>query len=98
MSWIKIPMKFPGTCIVCNDKIEINEIGLWSKGTGVKHVLKPMNCNVLCVVPQLDVFNVNSKIFVIFQMFLNYVFVRNVVMKKMLIIHIKNHLVKNSLF
>ena len=37
MSWIKIPMKFPGTCIVCNDKIEINEIGLWSKGSGVKH-------------------------------------------------------------
>ena len=37
MSWIKIPMKFPGTCIVCNDKIEINEIGLWSKGVGVKH-------------------------------------------------------------
>ena len=34
MSWIKIPMKFPGTCIVCNDKIEINEIGLWSKGVG----------------------------------------------------------------
>jgi len=37
MSWIKIPMKFPGTCIICNEKIEINEIGLWSKGVGVKH-------------------------------------------------------------
>jgi len=35
--WIKIPMKFPGTCIACNEKIEINEIGLWSKGVGVKH-------------------------------------------------------------
>ena len=30
-------MKFPGTCIVCNEKIEINEIGLWAKGLGVKH-------------------------------------------------------------
>ena len=30
-------MKFPGTCIVCNGKIEINEIGLYSKGSGVKH-------------------------------------------------------------
>jgi len=37
MSWRKIPMKFPGTCIVCNQKIEVNEVGLWAKGIGVKH-------------------------------------------------------------
>ena len=37
MSWRKISMKFPGTCIVCNEKIEPNEIGLWAKGLGVKH-------------------------------------------------------------
>jgi len=37
MSWRKIPMKFPGTCIVCNEKIPVNEIGLWAKGLGVKH-------------------------------------------------------------
>jgi len=37
MSWRKIPMKFPGKCIICNKKIEINEIGLWAKGLGVKH-------------------------------------------------------------
>jgi len=37
MSWRKISMKFPGTCIVCNKKIEVNEIGLWGKGLGVKH-------------------------------------------------------------
>lgn len=37
MSWRKIPMKFPGTCIVCNEKIEVNEIGLWAQGIGVKH-------------------------------------------------------------
>ena len=30
-------MKFPGTCIVCKKKIEINETGLWAKGIGVKH-------------------------------------------------------------
>jgi len=37
MSWRKISMKFPGTCVVCNKKIEINELGLWAKGLGVKH-------------------------------------------------------------
>lgn len=37
MSWRKITMKFPGTCIICNKKIEANEIGLWAKGSGVKH-------------------------------------------------------------
>ncbi len=30
-------MKFPGTCIVCNGKIEVNEIGKWAKGLGVIH-------------------------------------------------------------
>jgi hypothetical protein len=30
-------MKFPGICIICNQKIEVNEIGLWAKGLGVKH-------------------------------------------------------------
>ncbi|MFB5597724.1 MAG: hypothetical protein ACE5RJ_01730 [Nitrosopumilaceae archaeon] len=37
MSWRKITMKFPGMCIVCNKKIDSNEIGLWAKGVGVKH-------------------------------------------------------------
>ena len=37
MSWRKISMKFPGKCIVCNKKLEVNEIGLWAKGEGVKH-------------------------------------------------------------
>ena len=37
MSWRKISMKFPGTCIVCNKKIEANEMGLCAKGLGVKH-------------------------------------------------------------
>ena len=37
MSWLKITMKFNGTCIVCDEKVNANEIGLWSKGIGVKH-------------------------------------------------------------
>ncbi|MFQ6025630.1 MAG: hypothetical protein ACE5JT_03850 [Nitrosopumilaceae archaeon] len=37
MSWLRMPLKFPGTCIVCKKKININEIALWSKGQGVKH-------------------------------------------------------------
>ena len=30
-------MKFPGTCVVCRQKILVNEIGLWAQGLGVKH-------------------------------------------------------------
>ncbi|HXX05480.1 MAG TPA: hypothetical protein VEJ68_01520 [Candidatus Bathyarchaeia archaeon] len=37
MSWRAIPMKFPGTCLVCKQKIEVNEVALWAKGLGVKH-------------------------------------------------------------
>ena len=37
MSWLKITMIFDGTCIICNEKVSANEIGLWSKGIGVKH-------------------------------------------------------------
>lgn len=37
MSWIKLKMKFPGNCLVCNEKINAGESGLWQKGTGVKH-------------------------------------------------------------
>lgn len=51
MSWRKIPMKFPGTCIVCNEKIEVNEMGLWAKGLGVKHEkcsqIKELQC-IIC--------------------------------------------------
>jgi len=54
MSWRKIPMKFPGTCIVCNEKIEVNEVGLWAKGLGVKHEkcaeIKELQC-IICGKP-----------------------------------------------
>ena len=50
MSWRKITMKFSGKCIVCNEKIEANEIGLWSKGLGVKHEkcaeIKELKCSI----------------------------------------------------
>ncbi len=36
MSWRTIPMKFPGTCLVCNKKIEVNEVDSVGKGTGSK--------------------------------------------------------------
>ncbi len=31
-------MNFPGTCIVCNEEIAVDEIGWWAKGLGVKHI------------------------------------------------------------
>ena len=37
MGWRRIAMKFEGRCIVCKKKIPVDEIGLWSKGVGVKH-------------------------------------------------------------
>ncbi|MBI3842542.1 MAG: hypothetical protein HY295_05330 [Thaumarchaeota archaeon] len=50
MSWRKMTMKFAGTCIVCKKKIEENEVGLWSKGIGVKHLacaeVKELRCLV----------------------------------------------------
>ena len=50
MSWRRIPMKFPGTCIECNKKIEVNEIGLWAKGLGVKHEKCAQVRNLRCIV------------------------------------------------
>ena len=93
-------MKFSGTCIVCNDKIEINEIGLWSKGVGVKHEKCAQINELQCIVcgSSAGCLNVNFKIFVIFLMYLSYAYVRNAVMEKMPLIRIKNHLTKNFLF
>ena len=51
MSWRTITMKFDGTCIVCNKKVNANEIGLWSKGLGVKHEKCAEEANELkCVI------------------------------------------------
>jgi len=37
LSWRKISLKFPGKCIVCNEKIEQDEIAFWAKDIGIKH-------------------------------------------------------------
>ena len=50
MSWRKITMKFPGECIVCNEKIEANQTGLWAKGLGVKHEKCAQNQEIPCIV------------------------------------------------
>lgn len=43
-------MKFVGTCIVCKKKIDVNEVGFWSRGIGVKHLacaeVKELRCLV----------------------------------------------------
>lgn len=43
-------MKFPGTCIVCQEKINVNEIGLWAKGIGVKHERCSQTKELTCIV------------------------------------------------
>ena len=50
MSWREMSMKFPGTCTVCKKKIEINEVGLWAKGLGVKHLVCGKVIELHCLV------------------------------------------------
>ncbi|HSD05310.1 MAG TPA: hypothetical protein VLB45_06130 [Nitrosopumilaceae archaeon] len=50
MSWRKMPMKFSGMCVVCKKKIEINEVGLWAKGLGVKHLTCAEVLELRCVI------------------------------------------------
>ena len=50
MSWRKMPMKFPGTCVVCKKKIEINEVGFWAKGLGIKHLACAEVVELRCLV------------------------------------------------
>ncbi|MDI1495083.1 MAG: hypothetical protein K8823_389 [Cenarchaeum symbiont of Oopsacas minuta] len=37
MSWVRINMKFPGKCLVCNQTIAAGQVGFWAQGIGVKH-------------------------------------------------------------
>lgn len=43
-------MKFTGICLVCNEKIEANEVGLWAKGIGVKHERCVQTNELQCIV------------------------------------------------
>ena len=38
MRWVRLNMKFPGTCLICGKGIPIGEQALWSRGVGVKHI------------------------------------------------------------
>ena len=38
MSWVRLNMRFPGTCLECGKRINLGEQGLWARGVGVKHV------------------------------------------------------------
>ncbi len=50
MSWRRMPMRFPGTCIVCKEKIQVNEMGLWAKGLGVKHERCAETAGLDCII------------------------------------------------
>ena len=36
-SWVRMNMRFPGTCLVCGRRILAGESGMWARGVGVKH-------------------------------------------------------------
>ena len=38
MSWVRVNMRFPGTCLECRKRIKLGEQALWSRGVGVKHI------------------------------------------------------------
>ena len=80
MSWRKIPMKFPGACIVCKKKIGINEVGLWAKGLGVKHLACAEVVELRCLVcgGPAGCFNVNLEMIVTCLRCHNYAYVKNV--------------------
>lgn len=50
MSWVKLRMKFPGTCIECKKPLKIGEMGLWSKGVGVKHMSCSVEKEIPCII------------------------------------------------
>ena len=50
MSWIKLNMKYPGTCMACGEKIGIGEPGLWQKDVGVKHEKCAGAAELKCIV------------------------------------------------
>jgi hypothetical protein len=38
MSWVRLNMRFPGTCLECRKRVKVGEQALWSRGVGVKHI------------------------------------------------------------
>lgn len=50
MSWVKMNMRFPGTCVECGKPVKAGEVGLWSKGLGVKHLSCVDTGGISCVI------------------------------------------------
>ena len=50
MSWIKMNMRFPGTCIVCKKPVKTGERGLWARGVGVKHIGCAEQNGISCII------------------------------------------------
>lgn len=50
MSWVRMTMRFPGRCTVCNKTVQAGETGLWLKGVGVKHERCGEQTRIPCIV------------------------------------------------
>lgn len=37
MSWRRIPLKYPGRCVVCGKEARVGAQVMWQKGVGVRH-------------------------------------------------------------
>lgn len=38
MKWVRLYMRFPGTCLICGKGVTKGKHALWARGVGVKHV------------------------------------------------------------
>ena len=51
MSWVKMPLKYDGKCVICNLTVKKNEMGFWSRGIGVKHEkCAEKNVDLKCII------------------------------------------------
>ena len=38
MNWVRLNMRFPGSCLACGKRINRGEQALWARNVGVKHI------------------------------------------------------------
>lgn len=38
MSWVRLNMRFPGSCLECGKRVSVGEQAFWARGVGVKHI------------------------------------------------------------
>ena len=43
-------IRFPGDCVVCGEKVNANETGMWARGVGVRHVGCVQAKTLACIV------------------------------------------------